>query len=84
MALAVNEARAAAEADNRALAVARAKAQAEQAKRKRRAGRPVDQVADGAMSGLVADDRRSMLETRLSELERGLANAPAAERSGGI
>ena len=78
VALAVEEARRAADFDARTLALSRSKAQAELAEVKRRAERLVDQVADGVMSGLAVRDRLATLETRRSELEHELANAPVA------
>ncbi|AQR61860.1 hypothetical protein BZG35_09505 [Brevundimonas sp. LM2] len=77
VAIAVEEARRAAESDARTLALGRSKAEAELAEVKRRADRLVDEVADGVMTGLAVRDRLSMLETRRSELQTELATAPA-------
>ena len=78
VALAVEEARRAAEHDARTLALGRSKAESELAEVKRRADRLVDQVADGVLTGLAVQDRLATLEIRRSELESELATAPAA------
>lgn len=78
VALAVEEARRAAEYDARTLALGRSKTESELAEVKRRAGRLVDQVADGVLSGLAVQDRLAALGSRRSELESELAASPAA------
>ncbi|WP_438853248.1 recombinase family protein [Brevundimonas nasdae] len=76
VALAVEEARAAAEHATRTRTLGRAKAESELAEVKRRAERLVDQVADGVLSGLAVKDRWAALETRRAELETELAATP--------
>ena len=76
VALAVEEARLAAEHATRTRTLGRAKAESELAEVKRRAERLVDQVADGVLSGLAVKDRLAALETRRAELETELAATP--------
>jgi site-specific DNA recombinase len=76
VALAVEEARLAAEHATRTRTLGRAKAESELAEVKSRAERLVDQVADGVLGGLAVKDRLAALETRRAELATELAATP--------
>ncbi|MBA4804197.1 MAG: hypothetical protein H2038_06070 [Brevundimonas sp.] len=79
IAIAVEEARIAAERDARMFSLRRGKAEAELAEVKRRAERLVDQVADGVIAGVAVKERLEALEARRAELEEELAASPAPE-----
>ena len=78
VALAVEEARIAAENNARRIAQARSKLDSELAEGKRRSERLVDQIADGVLTGAAVKDRLDALEARRSQIESELAQAPVA------
>ena len=78
VALAVEEARLAADQAARERVMAVSKLEAELAEVKRRADRLVDQVADGVLSGVAVRDRLDALEARRAVIEAELAQTPPA------
>ncbi|WP_366250126.1 recombinase family protein [Brevundimonas sp.] len=78
VALAVEEARLAAEQQSRKRALTAVKLETELAELRRRADRLVDQVAEGVLSGAAVKERLDALETRRAVIEAELAQAPAA------
>ena len=78
VALAVEEARLAAEQQSREQALTASKLEAELAEVKRRADRLVDQVADGVLTGAAVKERLDALEVRRSAIEAELAQTPTA------
>ena len=78
VALAVEEARLAADQAARERALTASKLDAELAEVKRRADRLVDQVADGVLTGVAVKERLDALEARRAVIEAELAQTPAA------
>ena len=78
VALAVEEARLAADQASRERSLIVSKLEAELAEAKRRAERLVDQVADGVLTGAAVKERLDALEARRSTIEAELAQTPAA------